>query len=235
MGALLFHAYGAYVVMLRQEFGWSKTMFSAAFAMARAESGILGPIQGWLTDRFGPRTLIRIGHGRLRRRLHAVQPDRLAADLLPHVLPDRAGLEPRRLSADRRRDRRLVPPPPRARPEPQLDRHAHRRTPDAGRGAGADHVRLAVDRVSVGRAGSRRSACRCSHLVRHRPEPRGNGRTASSRRLRPRALRPIGGARRGPRGVDFTPREAMRTPAPSGTSRSATARRCSWSRPCPST
>jgi MFS family permease len=61
MGALLFHAYGAYVVVLRREFGWSKTMFSAAFSMARAESGILGPIQGWLTDRFGPRTLIRIG------------------------------------------------------------------------------------------------------------------------------------------------------------------------------
>jgi MFS family permease len=61
MGALLVHAYGAYVVVLRQEFGWSKTMFSAAFSMARAESGILGPIQGWLTDRFGPRTLIRIG------------------------------------------------------------------------------------------------------------------------------------------------------------------------------
>ena len=61
MGALLFHAYGAYVVLLGQEFGWSKTLFSVAFAMARAESGILGPIQGWLTDRFGPRTLIRIG------------------------------------------------------------------------------------------------------------------------------------------------------------------------------
>src|SRR4029453_2256744 len=61
MGALLFHAYGAYVVMLRQEFGWSKTLFSAAFSMARAESGILGPIQGWLTDRFGARTLIRTG------------------------------------------------------------------------------------------------------------------------------------------------------------------------------
>src|SRR4029450_8599616 len=61
MGALLFHASGAYVVVLRQEFGWSKTIFSAAFAMARAESGVLGPIQGWLTDRFGPRALIRVG------------------------------------------------------------------------------------------------------------------------------------------------------------------------------
>ena len=61
IGALVFHAYGAYVVLLREEFGWSKTMLSAAFSMARMESGILGPIQGWLTDRFGPRALIRVG------------------------------------------------------------------------------------------------------------------------------------------------------------------------------
>ena len=61
IGGLMFHAYGAYVVVLREEFGWSKTMLSAAFSMARAESGIFGPIQGWLTDRFGPRALIRTG------------------------------------------------------------------------------------------------------------------------------------------------------------------------------
>jgi len=61
IGALMFHAYGAYVVLLREEFGWSKTLLSAAFAMARAESGIFGPVQGWLTDRFGPRILIRTG------------------------------------------------------------------------------------------------------------------------------------------------------------------------------
>jgi MFS family permease len=61
IGSLMFHAYGAYLVLLRDEFGWSKTLLSAAFAMARAESGILGPIQGWLTDRFGPRALIRVG------------------------------------------------------------------------------------------------------------------------------------------------------------------------------
>jgi sugar phosphate permease len=61
IGALLFHAYGAYALLLREEFGWSKTMLSAAFSMSRAESGILGPLQGWLTDRFGPRALIRVG------------------------------------------------------------------------------------------------------------------------------------------------------------------------------
>ena len=61
IGALLFHAYGAYAVLLREEFGWSKTLLSAAFSMARAESGILGPVQGLLTDRLGPRALIRAG------------------------------------------------------------------------------------------------------------------------------------------------------------------------------
>ena len=61
IGALMFHAYGAYAVVLREEFGWSKTMLSAAFSMSRAESGILGPLQGWLTDRFGSRALIRVG------------------------------------------------------------------------------------------------------------------------------------------------------------------------------
>jgi MFS family permease len=61
IGALMFHAYGAYVVLLREEFGWSKTMLAAAFSMSRAESGILGPVQGWLTDRFGPQALIRVG------------------------------------------------------------------------------------------------------------------------------------------------------------------------------
>lgn len=29
--------------------------------MARAESGILGPVQGWAIDRFGPRSMMRIG------------------------------------------------------------------------------------------------------------------------------------------------------------------------------
>lgn len=53
--------YGAYVVLLRDEFGWSKTMLSAASSLREAESGILGPVQGWLLDRIGPRAVARIG------------------------------------------------------------------------------------------------------------------------------------------------------------------------------
>ena len=61
VSGLMFQAYGAYVVVLRNEFGWSTTVFSLGFAMTRVESGVLGPLQGWLIDRFGPRTITRIG------------------------------------------------------------------------------------------------------------------------------------------------------------------------------
>lgn len=58
---LWMQSYGAYVVVLQAEFGWSKTMMAAAFALTRIESGILGPAQGWLVDRFGPRLILTIG------------------------------------------------------------------------------------------------------------------------------------------------------------------------------
>ena len=61
LGLLMFHSFGLYVNKLEEEFGWSKTTFSLAFAMTRIESGLLGPVQGWAIDRFGPRIMIRIG------------------------------------------------------------------------------------------------------------------------------------------------------------------------------
>ena len=47
---LWMQSYGAYVVLLQEEFGWSKTLVAGAFALTRIETGILGPIQGWLVD-----------------------------------------------------------------------------------------------------------------------------------------------------------------------------------------
>src|SRR5687768_11159390 len=55
---LMSQAYGAYVVVLRAEFGWSTTMLSLASSLSRLESGVLGPPQGWLIDRFGPRLVV---------------------------------------------------------------------------------------------------------------------------------------------------------------------------------
>ena len=61
IGALLMQAFGAYVVLLRDEFGWSLAVLSGAFAMSRLESGLLGPLQGWAIDHFGPRAVMRVG------------------------------------------------------------------------------------------------------------------------------------------------------------------------------
>lgn len=62
-GGLLFHAFGTYILPLQAEFGWSRAAVSGAFSMVRAESGILGPLQGWLVDRYGPRAMMRLGIG----------------------------------------------------------------------------------------------------------------------------------------------------------------------------
>ncbi len=58
---LLMQAFGAYAVVLRDEFGWSRALVSGAFSLARAESGFLGPLQGWMLDRFGPPAIMRVG------------------------------------------------------------------------------------------------------------------------------------------------------------------------------
>ncbi len=59
--ALLSTSYGAYVVLLQADYAWSKTVFSIGFSLQQVESGILGPFQGWLLDRFGPRAVMRTG------------------------------------------------------------------------------------------------------------------------------------------------------------------------------
>ena len=58
---LLMQAFGVYVSVLQADFGWSKTALAGAFSMQRIESGILGPAQGWLLTRYGPRNVMRVG------------------------------------------------------------------------------------------------------------------------------------------------------------------------------
>jgi MFS family permease len=59
--ALLMQSFGAYVAVLRDDRGWSKTALSGAAALQQMEAAILGPVLGWIIDRFGPQGLIRIG------------------------------------------------------------------------------------------------------------------------------------------------------------------------------
>jgi sugar phosphate permease len=57
----LHHAFGGYVALLQEDRGWNKTELSAAAAMQQMEAAILGPILGWIMDRFGPQWVIRFG------------------------------------------------------------------------------------------------------------------------------------------------------------------------------
>ena len=61
VAGLFSQAYGAYVVLLQDQYGWSKTTFSVAYSLQPAQNGLLGPLQGWLLDRFGPRSVIQGG------------------------------------------------------------------------------------------------------------------------------------------------------------------------------
>ena len=58
---LMMQAFGVYVSVLQADFGWSKTALSGAFSLQRIESGILGPAQGWMLTRYGPRHVMRAG------------------------------------------------------------------------------------------------------------------------------------------------------------------------------
>ena len=58
---LMNHAFGAYVALLTEEKGWSKTALSGAAAIQQMETAILGPVLGWLLDRFGPQVFVRAG------------------------------------------------------------------------------------------------------------------------------------------------------------------------------
>ena len=61
VGSLMIHSFTAYFPLLQSQFGWSRSVLSGAFALSRAESGLLGPLQGWLIDKFGPRVMVRGG------------------------------------------------------------------------------------------------------------------------------------------------------------------------------
>lgn len=59
-GGLLFHGFTVYFLPLQDQFGWSGALIAGGFSLSRFESAILGPIQGWAVDKYGPR-LIMLG------------------------------------------------------------------------------------------------------------------------------------------------------------------------------
>ena len=58
---LLMQSGGAYVAVLHEQRGWSKGALSGAFALTQLVSGLVGPIQGVVMDRTGPRRVMQAG------------------------------------------------------------------------------------------------------------------------------------------------------------------------------
>jgi MFS family permease len=61
ISALLMQAFGVYVAVLSAEFGWSRTALAGGAAIQSLEGALIGPVLGWLIDRFGPRAVVRAG------------------------------------------------------------------------------------------------------------------------------------------------------------------------------
>ena len=57
----LYHAMAVWSVALEAHFGWSRGQLGLALTFTRIEGGLMGPIEGYLTDRLGARRMIFIG------------------------------------------------------------------------------------------------------------------------------------------------------------------------------
>ena len=62
MSTTVFQGVGTFFVALERNFGWNRTTLSGAFALARAEGALLGPLEGFLVDRLGTRRMVVIGY-----------------------------------------------------------------------------------------------------------------------------------------------------------------------------
>jgi MFS family permease len=60
-GALFWNVFGIYVVALTSDFGWSVAAVSGGYALMQLQGGLIGPLQGMVLDRFGPRRVIGFG------------------------------------------------------------------------------------------------------------------------------------------------------------------------------
>lgn len=50
-----------YLTYLQKDFGWSKAVMAGPRSVTSVEGAIIGPLEGWLVDKFGPRLIVTIG------------------------------------------------------------------------------------------------------------------------------------------------------------------------------
>ena len=56
-----YHGLNAFVIPVSDTFGVSLTAVTTVLAVARIETAFIGPLEGYLIDRFGPRTMMFLG------------------------------------------------------------------------------------------------------------------------------------------------------------------------------
>ena len=61
LGILFQHALGGYAAAITRQFDWSRGAVGLGFSLAGSGNNILGPLQAWLLQRFGPASVIRAG------------------------------------------------------------------------------------------------------------------------------------------------------------------------------
>ena len=57
----LFHAMSLWAVALEYQFQWTRTQLGLALAFTRIEGGVMGPVEGYLTDKVGTRRMVLVG------------------------------------------------------------------------------------------------------------------------------------------------------------------------------
>ena len=57
----LFHAMTLWAVALENQFSWPRGQLSLALTLTRIEGGLMGPLEGYLTDKLGGRKMVLIG------------------------------------------------------------------------------------------------------------------------------------------------------------------------------
>ncbi|MSP78514.1 MAG: MFS transporter [Dehalococcoidia bacterium] len=58
---LAMQGFSSYLGLLGGEFGWSRKALAFPRSLTQAEGALLGPLNGWLVDKFGPRKIMTIG------------------------------------------------------------------------------------------------------------------------------------------------------------------------------
>ncbi len=61
----VWYSYSVFLVAFVLEFGWSRSLVAGVFSTFVIVHGVLGPVNGWLAGRIGPRWIILTGGGLL--------------------------------------------------------------------------------------------------------------------------------------------------------------------------